>query len=196
MIVKDTSKTFEQLEAGLHPAVCVALIGIGTQRTPFKNEDGTDKIQKKILIQWETKGGMVSKEYTCSLNEKANLRKDLESWRGKMFTAEELEGFEIDDLVGKACTVQVMHNDNGYAVVKSVLPKTGKFEATKPTLVYDVEDHNETVFDKIPEWIQRKIQASFEWSDVSKSAKPPEEELVDNETFDEDAPIDMSDVPF
>src|SRR3990167_3685661 len=35
----------------------------------------------------------ISKFYTLSLSEKANLRKDLEGWRGKSFTESELEGF-------------------------------------------------------------------------------------------------------
>ena len=68
-----------------------------------------------MIIQWETKDGLIAKEYTVSLNEKANLRKDLESWRGKEIQPTELEGFDMTNLLGVQCTLQIMHNDNGYA---------------------------------------------------------------------------------
>jgi len=39
---------------------------------------------------------MISKRYTMSLGEQSTLRKDLESWRGKKFTPEELQGFDLN----------------------------------------------------------------------------------------------------
>lgn len=191
MILSDTSTGGERTlhPEGLHPAVCILMANIGTQRTPFKNEDGTDKVQKKLVLGWETKDGVISKEYTMSLNDKANLRGVLESWRGKKFTEEELEGFDPEVLLGKLCTVQVIHNEKGtFANVQNVLPKTGEFKATKVAVMYDVDEHDQQAFDKLPNWVQKKVIDSFEWQKSSDSQEPA--------PSDEDAPIDLSEVPF
>jgi hypothetical protein len=51
----------------------------------------------------------VQKRYTASLNEKATLRKDLESWRGKPFTKEELAAFDLEKLLGANGLFSVVH---------------------------------------------------------------------------------------
>jgi hypothetical protein len=50
---------------------------------------------------------MLSKSYTLSLHEKASLRKDLESWRGKAFTEAELTGFDLEKLITVNCLLNV-----------------------------------------------------------------------------------------
>ena len=195
MIISDSGTTYEQLEEGLHPAVSVLIAGVGTQRTPFKNEDGTDKVQKKMVIQWETKDGLIAKEYTVSLNEKANLRKDLESWRGKKFSPTELEGFDMTNLLGIQCTLQIMHNDNGYAKVNTVLPKTQEFKKTKPTNIYDINEHDQEAFEALPAWIKAKIEQSFEWQ--KKANKQAVEVFEDGSPLPEnDEEINLSEIPF
>lgn len=174
---------------GMFPAVCVLIASVGTQKTPFKNEDGTDKVQKKIVFGFETEHGLISKEYTMSLNEKANLRAVMKSWRGKDLTAEEQEGFDPTTLLGTQCTVQIMHNEKGtFANVNTVLPKTGNFKATKPAVQYDIEEHTEADFDKLPNWVQNKVKESYEWDGIRTSqvfdGPPPHS--------DEDAPVDIS----
>ena len=190
MIISDSGTTYEQLEEGLHPAVSILIAGVGTQKTPFKNEDGTDKVQKKMVIQWETKDGLIAKEYTVSLNEKANLRKDLESWRGKKFSPTELEGFDMDYLLGVQCTLQIMHNDNGYAKVNTVLPKTQEFKKTKPTIIYDIDEHDNEAFESLPAWIKAKVEQSFEWQKKHSSNKQASADV-----FSDGSPIPNNDEP-
>jgi hypothetical protein len=64
--------------------------------------------------------------YTASLFEKANLRKHLESWRGRKFTDDELKEFELENLIEANCQIQVIHNigNNGivYANVQAIVP--------------------------------------------------------------------------
>ena len=85
------------LEAGTYTAVCCELVDLGQQ---YNEKWGTSA--RKVLIGWEVVGETVnvngeaqprifSKTYTASLNEKASLRKDLNAWRGRPFTDEELE---------------------------------------------------------------------------------------------------------
>lgn len=205
MIISDSGSSYEQLEEGLHPAVSILIAGVGTQRTPFKNEDGTDKVQKKMIIQWETKDGLIAKEYTVSLNEKANLRKDLESWRGKKFSPTELEGFDMTNLLGVQCTLQIMHNDNGYAKVNTVLPKTQELKKTKSTNIYDITDHDQESFELLPNWVKQKIEQSIEWQQAKKTGedekKMSQKEALEafsdgSPVLDTDEPIDLKDIPF
>lgn len=134
---------FEICPTGLQHAVCVDVIDLGEVETPFIDErTGQKKIQHQIKIVWQvdaveedgtparrTDGLMhrLSKFYTLSLNEKANLRKDLDRWRGKPFTDEELaDGWDVEAVIGADCQVNVFHKASGdktYANVESVLAR-------------------------------------------------------------------------
>ena len=78
------------------------------------NWGGKGKKQHKIRIVWQVeevradnKPHQASKRYTLSLHEKAALRKDLESWRGRPFTAQELEGFDVEQVIGIAAILSM-----------------------------------------------------------------------------------------
>lgn len=100
---------------------------IGNQLATFSGEE---KIQHKIIITWELaekqadgEPFLVSKFYTLSLNEKATLRSDLESWRGKAFTEEEIsDGFDIERLIGVNCYLNIGRNKKERAIVAAVNP--------------------------------------------------------------------------
>jgi hypothetical protein len=69
---------------------------------------------------------MVMATFTNSLHEKSRLRPMLEAWRGRKFTNEELDGFDLEKLIGANCQVQVIHaiTDKGtYANIQAVVPK-------------------------------------------------------------------------
>jgi hypothetical protein len=91
------------------------------------------------------------------------LRKDLESWRGKKFTEEELEGFDVKNVLGKPCQIQVLHSEGKkkYANIASIVswPRGANQPKIESELLY-YEIHNQEVFAKIPEWIQKKIVES------------------------------------
>jgi len=124
VIAKKTGKDFEPIlaPAGTHHAVCHAVWDIGVQEQQW---NGQIKKLHKCIISWELKETIenegdfkgkryvVSNRYTLSLHEKSNLRKHLESWRGKAFTDEELDGFDIEKLVGKNCLLTLTHKENG-----------------------------------------------------------------------------------
>lgn len=117
MVVKDEARDFEAIPTGVQPAVCSAIHDLGMQ-SGFQG-----KIQHQLAIVWElsvlrTEGDfagkrfIVCRKYNCSLNERSNLSKDLESWRGRAFTADEREGFEIDVLVNKNCNLNMVEKTN------------------------------------------------------------------------------------
>lgn len=105
-------KERDLIEEGIFDGVCSKIIDLGTQYSEiFKNS------AHKIRIFWEIVGEtieingeqmprLVSKEFTLSLNEKSKLRQALQSWRGKAFTAEELQGFDLKKVLGVGCQLR------------------------------------------------------------------------------------------
>lgn len=174
-------KAFELAPAGNHLGVCCQVIDLGTQTTTY---EGTEKQARKVMIAWELpeesmedgRPFIVTKRYTFSVHEKATFRKHLESWRGKKFTEEDFgqDGFDIRNLIGKACFVNVVHNTNGertYANIESIaqLPKG----MTSPKLVnnplyftLEPDAFQPTVYLGLPEWLQLVIQESPEFKDA------------------------------
>src|ERR1700684_2934792 len=99
--------------AGTHAAVCCDVVDLGMLEVSF---GGKTKTQHKVNLVWQIeedrddgKPFTVRKRYTLSLHEKASLRKDLESWRGRAFTPAELEGFDLEVLIGIGCMLNVIH---------------------------------------------------------------------------------------
>jgi hypothetical protein len=127
-----SSGTFTPAPAGVHQAVCVDVIDLGMLESAYLDQQGRKKVQHKINIAWQItklrddgKRFVLYKRYTLSLNEKATLRKDLESWRGRPFTRDEELGFDVERVKGANCLINVQHNANGdktYANVVSVMP--------------------------------------------------------------------------
>lgn len=127
LVLTDGGKKFTPAPEGLHGAVCIDVIDLGMCKTVYG-------LKPKINIRWELdsidpENGapfQVSNRYTASLNDKANLRKQLEAWRGRKFTAQELKGFDLEVLVGVNCQLQVIHNTapdgKTYANVQTIVP--------------------------------------------------------------------------
>jgi len=130
IIVKQTGGgDFTPCPAGLHHGICVDVVDLGVLKVAYS---GHEKQQHKIRIVWQVEDMMpsgkpyiVQKRYTASLHEKASLRKDLESWRSRPFTPAELEGFDLENLIGVNCQLSVMHDSRDgstYANITSVVP--------------------------------------------------------------------------
>jgi hypothetical protein len=109
---------FETVPEGTHVARCLSIVDMGMQATSFTDDKGNPKPpQHKVRIAFElcyeqdskARPFVVSKQYTVSMHEKASLRKDLEAWRGKSFSKEELDAFDLSKLCGVACMVTVKH---------------------------------------------------------------------------------------
>jgi hypothetical protein len=122
-------KQFTPAPEGLHNAVLVDIVDLGMQ-PGFEG-----KMQHQCRFVWELEalrpaeegGGrcLVFQKYGVSLADRANLRKALRSWRGADLTAEELQNFDIESMIGKPCQILVAHNTSHdgtvYANVQSIL---------------------------------------------------------------------------
>ena len=130
-IARAPERVFVPAPEGLHPAVCVDEVDLGQVETPWGP-------RHKVELRWQLDAVSpdtgrrfeVRKRYNLTLHEKAALRRDLELWRGRRFTAEELRGFDLERLVGVPCQVQVTHSEptedgSRFANVTAVLPAPG-----------------------------------------------------------------------
>jgi hypothetical protein len=127
IVARDTRKEFTPAPEGLHQAVCVDVLDLGLVEGPWGAKPKVRIIWQLDQVQPDSgKRALVTAQYTLSLNEKATLRHHLESWRGRKFTAEELQGFDLEKLIGVNAQVQVVHAlaDDGrtWANVQAVVP--------------------------------------------------------------------------
>ena len=91
-----------------------------------RQAQGAHRLAARRLDETHGRRFDVARVYTLSLHERAALRKDLESWRGRKFTEMELDGFDLEKLLGVNAQVAVTHDlgDDGtiYANVSTVVP--------------------------------------------------------------------------
>lgn len=130
IIARRPESNFTPAPEGLHQAVCVDVWEPWESENPFKSGDMVD--QTRIVWALEAvnpetgRAFQVSQIYRLSLHEKAKLRQHLEAWRGRKFTEKELEGFDLEQLIGKNCQIQVIHNvkEGGsvFANVQAIVP--------------------------------------------------------------------------
>lgn len=189
---------FKPVPAGMYMARCFRVIDLGTQRGEWK---GKEKWSRKVLIQWELYGEAddgtpltlddgrpmsVSKRYTLSLGDNAQLRADLKSWRGRDFTPDELAGFDISALLGVGCMLNIAHDTKDgktYTNVASVTPipkvmRESFPKACNPQMIFDVSEPDMDYFGGLSERLQETIRGCKEWQKVpvnqaaAQSAKP------------------------
>lgn len=166
-----------QLEEGVYTGICTRLIDLGEQ---FNEKFG--KINHRIKIGWDIAGEKIQlpdgtevnrtmhKEYTLSLHDRSGLRRDLQSWRGKSFTQEELDGFDLKQILGKPCQIQIIHNDKGYADISAIMamPKgIPKPEGEYARIYFDLDDSGTfSEYDSLPDWIKDSVKNAVKLSDT------------------------------
>lgn len=206
---KKPESNFEIVPAGNHIARCYSMIEIGTEEIEY---NGEKKKAYKVRVTWELphekkvfnpeRGEQpfsVSKDYTLSMHEKANLRHDLQSWRGKAFTDEEARAFDITKLIGVPCMLNVIHtvskgNGNTYANIAGVTPVPKGMEVPaqiNKSFVLSYDNFDEAAFQGLPDWLRERIQKTPEY-------RKRNDKFVDTDPGDgfEYEPISSEDLPF
>jgi hypothetical protein len=201
---------FELTPEGVYTARCYRIIDLGTQTTEYMGES---KQQHKVMISWELIGKddermkegenkgkpfSIHKRYTVSLSDKANLRADLEAWRGKKFSTEELHGFDLSNVLGAYCTIQVVHSeDKKYANVNSIMAFKGeKPEPVNPDLVFDIDNPDMQIYETLSENMKQTIAKAPEWKGSTTVATPSEDGGKDVVIEDAGEEINLDDIPF
>lgn len=169
---------FTPVPQGTHIAVCDQVVDLGKQKISSAQFGESVKHQIYIRwqipeerVEWEHDGqkhegpAVIGKTYTLSLGDKANLRKDLQAWRGKPFTPDELRGFDVSKLLGIPATITVTHSEKDgrtFANVASVggIPKgMPKPAGEGEFLLYDAD--NQHTFEKLGKRIKEKITSQI-----------------------------------
>ena len=174
LVVKESEKTsIPNLEDGVYTAISSMIIDLGLQRN-----ERFDKDQRKFLMIWEIVGEtitigedilprIINKEYSYSLGEKSNLKKDLESWRGQAFTEEEFKGFNLLNVLNKGCQLQIINKENNGKTYNNIagimaLAKGMQVEPLVKTTVFDTEEPETWgAYDNLPSWIQERIKKAI-----------------------------------
>ena len=135
----------------------------------------------------------ISKEYTASIGPKSNLRKDLEAWRGRPFTEDELRAFSLENVLGAPCFIGIAHVQKGektFANINSImaLPKGMDCpELTNAKVKFEIDNFDETVFESLSEYVRKKILMSKELEDGDIPKRRPDPVVADVE--DESVPF-------
>lgn len=189
---------YKRVPAGAHVGRCYSLIDLGTQ---LSTGQYGEKMQHKIQIKWELFGedeqgaplttdeGLpmtISKSYTLSLSDKASLRKDLASWRGRDFTEEEAKAFDVTKLLGAYCMVNVTTSENNgktYTNVAGLTPLPSALKNSKPNavhenVIFNLDDPDWELFDSFHDKLKEAIKRSPEYAQASGNTVQQTEEEI------------------
>ena len=207
---KGGNDDFPNLEKGMYEGTLYSIVDIGSMDYKFGNED--PKKQHKVILAFEMTKAIdpadnkvlmederpfaVTKKYTLSLHEKAALRLDIESWRGKSLTEEELAGFDLVGLLGHTAKIEVeltqktKEYDGGkpkIAALREPAGGTQKVATKNEQCAFDLELYCDEfkgksspqtkamcdVFDALPAWQQKLIETSYEFQAAKDSDSEP-----------------------
>lgn len=182
-IVKESGggTEFASAPAGAHVARCYRIVDLGTQEKVWQ---GNVKKVKQVMISWELPDALipdgklagqpfsVSERFTASLSEKSRLRAVLESWRGRKFTAEELEGFDLQNILGKPCFINLVQAEKGgktYSNIASIMPLPNGMPAkgqVNDSFMFSLGNFDIDVFSKLSPRLQETIKKSPEYGNA------------------------------
>jgi hypothetical protein len=135
------------------------------------------------------------------MHEKSTLRKDVHSMMGKTLTDNEAKSFNIFNLLGKECMVNIIHKQSGdktFANIQTITPVPKGMvcpPAVNPQLVFSTQQPDMDAFRKLPEFVQDKIKLSDEFIAYMESQMNDAKYSVSNlpPTFEVEKPVNPSD---
>ena len=180
--IKKPTSTKTLPPAGTHIARIFSIVHVGTHKKEGKDGKPWEVAMARVSFEMplETKvfkDGepakpiVITKKYTESLGEKANLRKLIEAVIGTSLIDEEAYAFDLHEIIGKPCIITVKHkvnpaNKEEYAYIDSVSSLMKGQECppqVNPTYVFELNPFSEEKFMSLPEFIQKEIIDSPEY---------------------------------
>lgn len=190
-VSNSSADDFQLPPPGLHPAVVVGFVDLGTHENSYHGEKKPDKRVNYVI--WELTGTknnegkpfVVGCDFTDSLGKKSNWRAFLVDWRGRDFAPE--EKFDPLVLLGVKCVVNLSLGE-GKEDDQGKRKRFINVEAASPPMVGQVVPDatyepfwfhlsvwgDPTIEPPIPAWAPRcykdtlaeKIKKSHEWADL------------------------------
>lgn len=178
---------FERVKPGAHIGRCYIIADLGTQKGSWQ---GQEKLQRKVTFVWELptqkmedgRPFVVSETYTASIGDKAKLKTVLEAWRGSNFTEkEQTGGFDPSVFLGRPAFLSIVEGvsektGKKYSNINSIMQLPEGVTAPAPVngpVYFSLDNFNETSFNDLPEWIQKKIKESPEYQAVTNPNYQP-----------------------
>jgi hypothetical protein len=217
-------KAFDPIPKGTHVARLYSIVHLGTTTFQYKGED---KSSNKIRLTFELcnekkefkegegeKPYSISREFGWSMSPRGKLRPFIEGMTGAAMYDEEAYNLEIENLLGEACLITVVHeekNGNVYANIlsASALPKGMEApEMVNEGKFISVDTSPESEIEALPEFLQKKIHESEEWTarmrnkadmatyGASTGYQNPVHRPNSEATSETDEEIDESSIPF
>jgi len=204
--------SFTPVTPGMHLARCYRIVDVGTQTSTY---DGKTRHLQKVMLQFEVHGEddsgkplvtakgepmSISKNFTLSLAEKATMRKDLQAWRGRDFTPEELRGFELKNVLGAWAMITASKalggNGKEYTNIVSINPvpvsikKAGLPEGFNKLAMFVISNPDMELFETFGNNLKEKITSSPEWRARSPAPQlAPDRPLSGFDDMDDDIPF-------
>ena len=132
MKIKSNNSNFEPCPEYTGRAVCVDSTPLKKQQSQFGERD-VFKLVMETLIEREDGSRFCawSRNFTPTLNEKANLRKFLRGWFGRDLTKAEMDDFDTESLIGKSAQIVVVHEHKDGETYANIVACTPD-KATEP----------------------------------------------------------------
>lgn len=178
MRLKDKARpSVPPIETGVYFAVCTIVADLGDQYSEkYKNVNrqlvlGFDIPSETVEIDGEQKPRQLSRRFTFSYTKKSNLFKTLSGWLG-ITSEDEIADFDLFELAGKGCQVQVTVNENNKNNVNALLALPRGVPApvsSNPIVTYDVDEDgfDGQRWDALPEWIRNAVMQSEQYKEFA-----------------------------
>lgn len=196
--------------AGMHVARCYRLIDLGTQPKSYQGQSKGEA--RKIMAGFELLGEermddgrpyTVSRSWFLSMHEKASMRRDLESWRGRKFNAEEEAGFDVSRLLGAYCMLNLAEDigaDGQPRVnIASINPLPKGLPKPTPVnadVIFDADEPDMALFESFSDKLKETIRGCREWRLKAAgarlgttAAKPAQASGTNFDDMDDDIPF-------
>jgi len=171
------SVDYHPAPAGLHIARCYQIVDLGMQKGEWK---GNETYQHKVYWRFELpnekftyeKDGeeiesvfSIGETLTYSLGDKARLRDRMKGWRGRDYTDDELQAFDIFNALNQNAMVNIVHkvsqsNGKTYANIASLsMPEKGRDlpPAINKALGFSLYQYSPEEFSNLPKWMRETI---------------------------------------
>jgi hypothetical protein len=171
---KDFPKQLPQ--RGRQRAYCISIVDIGMHVNPKYGKN-----RRRLILSFELpddpiqagphagKPFVISKEFTASLDEKSDLRNKLvQPVEEKSLTDDEAKAYDICQLLGRPMELVIHHknkinnpSEKTYEILNFLsVPERDLINFPKcfhEPYLFDLNNFDKAVFDKLPEWVQKKI---------------------------------------
>lgn len=186
---------------GKHVAILYSIIDLWTQE---KNGMYGMQFRRTVQLTFELpkvthefkkgegeKPAAVRAKVKLSMHEKSELRKIVQNLLGKQFTDEQARDFDLSDLLGLMCQLQVVHQSyegTNYVKITNYINLTDEekefhkskgVEQFNPSLLFSLDEYDQATFDSLPQFLKDMIVHSPEYNEIKHWVDRTEEELVD-----------------